>query len=186
MSEINIFIVPTEEPLKFRKGLGKTINEYLENKGITEGLYDQDLGWLAAGNNSGVIFPNINISQDDAAFEYAIIYNRDAAHFVPDAHSGGFGAKCTACNTELDDILYEFLDEQGEGDNAIDVSSKSLLCPECNLPNPLVSLDTAIETCVSKFYLCFCVVDEIKVNPKIIKELEALVGSKLKIIPERL
>src|SRR5262245_51213922 len=103
MSDLNVYLVPADEPSPKQRNIGKKILAYLEEKGIVDGFYDEEFGWYAPGPNS----PDLFADADDPAFEYVIIYDERAAHFVPDNQSYGFGTKCIKCGIQLDEALYE-------------------------------------------------------------------------------
>ncbi len=182
MSETNIFLVPIDEPGGPRRDLKARVLSYLTEVGIIDGFYDEDLGWYAAGAKSGQLFGG---TAAQPAFEYAIIYDRQQAHFVPDSHTGGFGARCTTCEAGLDEAVYQMLEDQGEDEDAVDMAHASIRC-SCGAELPLVSLRTEIDTAVSRFYLNFCHVDSLAVDPTILSKLAALVGAPLRLVGERL
>src|SRR5262245_41691787 len=131
MSELNIFLVPADEPSLVKREFADVVLAFLTECGIVNGFYNEELGWFAAGSNSGNLFGKE--SSASPAFEYAIIYDQSAAHFVPDSHTGGFGTKCIDCRANLDEVLYEMLDEQGEGKDAKDVRYWRITCPNCGI-----------------------------------------------------
>jgi hypothetical protein len=184
MSDSNVFLVPADEPGPKRRSIKRKVLALLERRGIVKGFYDEELGWYAAGPRSSDLFNGLDAGAQ--AFEYAIIYDRRAAHFVPDSHTGGFGARCGGCGATLDDVLYDLLDEQGEDEDAKDMTNASIVCPGCKQANALTSLSAEVETAVSRFFINFCVVDTFDVAAAVVSELEAIVGAKLRIIPERL
>lgn len=184
MSEYNFYLVPVDEPSAGRRGIGDRILNYLEQQGVLEGFYDEELGWYAAGPKSADLFTDV--SAKGPAFEYAILYDRQEAHFVPDSQTAGFGARCSGCQADLDEEVYELLEEQGEGEEVIDVAGRKLNCPKCRLPNPLVTLKAEIDTAVTRFYVNFCAVDSFNLNPEILDELQKIVGTKFRLVGERL
>lgn len=105
---------------------------------------------------------------------------------MPDSHTGGFGAICESCNADLDEALYEFLEKQGEADEAQDVADVAIACPSCGRCNPLVGLKAQVDTAVTRFYLNVCVVDSFDLSSEVIRDLEAIVRSPLRLVQERL
>jgi hypothetical protein len=184
MSEWNLFLVPEDEPRPSQRGVGDQVLRYLEDSGIVEGFYDEDLGWHAAGPNCARLFTNPDA--DGPAFEYAVIYDRPAAHFVPDSHTAGFGARCGSCGADLDEALYRFLEKQGEGADAQDVADLAIACSSCGRATPVSSVKAEIDTAVTRFYLNVCVVDSFELSPTVMRDLERIVGSPLRVIRERL
>ncbi|MCC6738879.1 MAG: hypothetical protein IT452_07515 [Planctomycetia bacterium] len=184
MSELNVFLVPTDKPLSGRRGIKDRILDYLEGRGIVAGFYDEKLEWYAAGPRSFELFRGS--AAGGPAFEYAIIYDRNEAHFVPDAHTAGFGARCVSCQADLDEPVYQVLEEQGECSEVKDVAAVSIRCPSCRHPNPLVTLQAEVETAVTRFYINFCAVESLDVNPAILAELREIVGAELALVVERL
>lgn len=184
MSELNFFLVPEDEPGPGQRGVGEIVLRYLEDKGIIEGFYGQEHGWFAAGPRSNSLF--VGRDADGPAFEYVIIYDRAAAHFVPDTHTGGVGAKCRSCEAGIDEAIYDFLEEQGEGEEAQDVADTTLVCGSCGHANPLRGLDAEAATAVTRFFLNFCIVDTFELSQDIVRDLEALVGAPLRLIEERM
>jgi hypothetical protein len=183
MSELNVFLAAAIPPLRSPDDIRRDAVALLERRGIIDGFYDEELGWYAAGPRSGEVF---SAKSENPAFEYAIVYSRREAHFVPDSHTGGFGAMCTQCLSDLDEEVYALLNEQGEGDDAVDVSGAAFTCPTCRLAIPLTALHAEIATAVTRFFVNFCVVDTFEISPDLIQALEALVGTPIRVIPERL
>ncbi len=182
MSEYNVYLVPVDEPSTRKRGVKTKVVKCLDRHGIVHGFYDEALGWYAAGPSSTDLF--VDVEDDDPAFEYAIVYDRQDAHFVPDSHTGAFDAQCSDCKATIDEAIYEMLNE--EDDDVQDMTGRAVVCPSCAHPNPLESLNAGIDTALTRFFLNFCVVDTFEFNPKIIAELERIVGGKLRVVPERL
>ena len=184
MSEHNIFLVPVDEPFRHCREVSEKVLAFLRERRIVGGCYDEELGWHAAGEHSAQLFSEG--TADNPAFEYLIVYDREAAHFIPDNHTGRFGASCSACNAFLDEVIYEFLNEQGEGEDALDVRDTAIKCPICQHPNQLIRLRSEIPTAVTTFYLNFCDVDSFEIADDVQVQIERILGSKLRVIPERL
>lgn len=184
MSEINLFLVPRDEPRSTKRGSRQRVLDYLEEKQIINGYYNKELAWFAAGKQSTSLFTAQEFS--GPAFLYAIIYDQDAAHFVPDAHTAGFGAICRFCMADLDENLYAMLEDQGEAENAKDMKEAAVTCSTCGQPNPLRSLKAMIETAVTNFYMNFCNVNSIEFAKEIKQDLEEIVGVPLRVILERM
>jgi hypothetical protein len=184
MSETNFYLVPIGDESARTRGKKHIIVEALSRRGILDGYYDEELGWFAAGPRSVELFAAATI--EHPAFEYAIVYDEADSHFVPDSHTGGFGSKCQACGAELDEQLNELLDEQGSSDEPVDVAGWRILCPSCEVSNALEQLSAEIPTAVTRFFINFCVVDSVDVNPDVMRELEELLACRLYIVPERL
>ena len=184
MSERSVYLVPVDEPSPRMRDVRDRVVAFLKRRGVIDEFYDKSLGWYAAGSRSADLV--CNIAGDDPAFEYAIVYDRKEAHFVPDSHSGDFGANCLHCQADLDPTLYDMLEEQGDLDDAQDMADYSVTCPSCNRPNSLRILNSEIDTALTRFFINFCCVDTFDLNAEIISELERIVDAKLRIIPERL
>ncbi len=179
MSEVGVYLVPVDEPAPQRNLCGPVLR-YLKARGIVNGLYDDELGWYAAGPHSTSLFTG----SEQPAFEYAIIYDDSRAQFVPNSHSAGFGSSCASCKAELDEQLYDYLNEQAEAEAVSDAASHAIACP-CGHSNSLVTLRAQIDTAVTRFYLNFCAVDGEGPDAAIVKDLEGLLGCQLRIIWER-
>jgi len=184
VSETNIYLVPVDEPSPRRRMVKPKIVRYLTENGIIDGFYDEALGWYAAGPRSCELFGTTGDS--DPAFEYAIIYDRSEAHFIPDSQTAGFGARCTSCASNLDDALYRLLEEQGDDADAKDMAGASARCDACGTLHPLVGLKAQIDTAVTRFYVTFCVVDHLTIAPAVSHRLSEIIGATIKVVPERL
>jgi hypothetical protein len=179
-SETNLYLVPALDAEALQPRLvGQRVIAHLRGLGIVAGLYDSRLGWLAAGRRASELF------QDNGAvgFEYLIIYEGPGAQFVPNAHIGAFGAVCSSCDSSLDDALRTLLrDEQLAGD----ARARSVSCEACGTSHGLGTLNCSHDCALTCFYLNFCNVGSVELDPKVMGELEALVGADLRIVLEQL
>ncbi len=175
--ELNVYVVP-EDP----RGLGphalQRVVDWLIAEGIVGCVYDQGLGWFAPGERSDLLFADVRAG--DQAFEYVILYAGSSYQFVPNAHTGRFGATCPVCRGDLDEVLHAFV-QQGTGD----ASSHALRC-SCGVQTPVARLDCAIETAVTPAYLNFCHVNSGELRDGARAAIEAAMGRPIRIVRERL
>lgn len=179
MAETTVYLVP-ERDLAPGQARRDDVVRYLESRGVLEGFYDEEEGWLGAGPRSSSLFPGA----DDPAFEYAIVYEQPRAHFVPDSHSAGYGATCASCGADLDESLYDLLTDGDEEPR--DAAALTLKCPNCAHSTPLSALNARVDTAVTRFYVNFCVVDGVAPSAEILGELERLLGVPLRVLWERM
>jgi hypothetical protein len=156
------------------------VTAYLESRGIVGGLFDADLGWLAAGEQAWALFAR---GQERPTFEYLIVYEHGVAQFVPNAHMGRFGVVCDVCGVALDDTLQEFLHRQHCLSQQWD---PKVSCPSCRSQHRLRHLRCKVDTAVTCFYLNFCNVGGTDLAADVVADLEQCVGTKLRVIIERL
>jgi hypothetical protein len=179
-SETNLYLVPALDTEALQPRLvGRQVIGHLRGVGIVAGMYDSRLGWLAAGRHACELFRDKNA----AGFEYLIVYEGRSAEFVPNAHIGAFGAQCRQCGSSLDEALRAVLrDEQHHGD----ARGRSVSCEVCGTSHALGGLKCRHDSALTCFYLNFCNVGSVELAPKVVRELESLVGADLRVVLEQL
>lgn len=195
--ELNLYVFPNERPSERHSDrcLPRTDEhapvtsfvhqavQWLREREIVGGTFDDELGWLAPGAHSGRLFDRE--SNDYPSFEYLILRDESTYEFVPNAHMGRFGASCPSCGSSLDDVVHEYLERQGSG-LIRDVRREPFRCQGCSLLIPPGALQCDIETGVTKTYLNFCHVESDALSPKLVAELEGFLGSSIRQVQERL
>jgi hypothetical protein len=179
-SETNLYLVPAPDAEALRPRLvGQQVIDHLRATGIVAGMYDSRLGWLGAGRRAPELFRGRSAS----GFEYLIVYEGASAEFVPNAHIGAFGAVCKCCDASLDEALRTLLrDEQHRGD----ARERRVSCEACGTSHCLRELRCRHDCALTCFYLNFCNVGSVELAPKVLGELESLVGAELRVVLERL
>jgi hypothetical protein len=179
-SETNLYLVPAPEAEALHPRLvGQRVVAHLRRLGIIAGMYDSRLGWLGAGRRAAELFRDRNA----VGFEYLIVYEGSSAQFVPNAHTGAFGAVCQHCGSSLDEALRALLrDEQHRGD----ARERRVRCDVCGTEQALGDLRCQHDSALTCFYLNFCNVSSIELAPKVMSELESLVGAELRVVLEQL
>ena len=175
--ELNIYLVPTR-PERVSRSDGVKLVEWLTARGIVGAPFDRGLGWLAPGPFSHLLFsPSAG---ERPAFEYLIVHNGEE-QFVPNAHTGRFGARCSHCGDWLDDELHAFLRNPGE----VGVDGEGLVC-SCGMSTPIRTLGCEIDTAVTPFFVNLCHVDSAQLCPETQLAIEAVLGSPVRVLRERL
>ncbi|MBN1605516.1 MAG: hypothetical protein JW940_02730 [Polyangiaceae bacterium] len=179
-SETNLYLVPASDAEALQPRLvGQQVIAHLRRLGIVAGMYDSRLGWLAAGQRAAELFRDKNA----AGFECLIVYDGPSAEFVPNAHTGTFGAVCKRCGCCLDEALRALLrDEQQRGD----ARERRVSCEACGTSHRLGELRCRHDCALTCFYLNFCNVGSVELAPKVMSELDALVGAELRVVIEHL
>lgn len=184
--ELNLYLLPAEERLG-REFVRRALH-WLRQMDIVDGYYDVGLGWHAPGLGSwGLIGsepPEHHAEHASRAFEYLIVHEGPRAEFVPNAHTGPFGARC-GCGSSLDEAVYEYLARQSAG-RVSDALQDILTCQRCGKVVPLAALPCEIETAVTSAYLNFCHLDSDSIAPEVLTRMEELAGGPLKQVRERL
>ena len=175
--ELNIYLVPAQ-PERLGRSSGCQLVEWLREEGVVGDAFDRGLGWLVPGPASHLLF-SLDAGERPA-FEYLIVHDGEP-QFVPNAHTGRFGARCSHCGDWLDDELHAFLREQGEAG----VQGEALVCP-CGASTPVRDLQCEIETAVTPFFLNLCHVDSAQLRSEMLRAMEAVLGSPLRVLRERL
>ena len=76
-AETNLYLVPASDTQAQQPRLAsQRVTAYLESRGILGGLYDADLGWLAAGEQAWKLFAP---GPAKPTFEYLIVYEHGVA-----------------------------------------------------------------------------------------------------------
>ncbi|MBN2194369.1 MAG: hypothetical protein JW751_16250 [Polyangiaceae bacterium] len=175
--EVNLYLVP-QRPEEVSARVADELVRHLERREIVGPFYDLALGWLAPGRRSGGAFPQA--LPDRPAFEYAFAYE-GVPELVPNAHTGSFGAVC-ACGADLDEKVHAFLEAQAAGAPARDARIRCA----CGRATPLDEVSSEVPLAVTGLYVNFCHVDSTEVDPGLLAELGAIVGSPLRVLRERL
>ena len=175
--EINVYVVP-EDPDQLDPGALRRAVEWLASARIVGRVYDVGLGWLAPGEHSDRLFADVRAGHD--AFEYLIPYAGPGFQFVPNAHTGSFGATCPACGGDLDEALHAFVQEGTD-----DASTHALRC-SCGERTSVGRVSCAIETAVTPVYLNFCHVNSGELRDEARSALEAAMGRPIRVVRERL
>ena len=175
--ELNVYLVP-EHPAAIDAGNWGEVLSWLQRERIVGCYFDEGLGWLAPGERSSHLF--VDARPGELGFEYLIPYWGSASQFVPNAHTGRFGAKCAGCGGDLDEALHEFI-QRGTGDAAVD----ALVCG-CGKRTRVAQLHCGIDTVVTPAYLNFCHVNSGELQADARRALESQLGGSVRVVRERL
>jgi hypothetical protein len=175
--ELNVYVVPVD-PRGLDPDAVPNVMRWLKDEGIVGQVYDEGLGWFAPGARSDLLFTDVR--PGEYAFEYVIPYVGPAFQFVPNAHTGRFGATCPVCRGDLDELLHAFV-RQSTGD----ASTHALQCA-CGELTPVDRLGCAIETAVTPAYLNFCHVNSGELRDDVRAAIEGMLGQPTRILRERL
>ncbi len=175
--ELNVYLVP-EDPRAADPGALSRVVRWFEQERIVGSFYDVGLGWLAPGERSELLFADVR--PGELGFEYLIPYVGTASQFVPNAHTGRFGARCSACGGTLDDSLHDYIQRGDE-----DASTAALLCA-CGRRTPLERVVCDIETAVTPAYLNFCHVNSGELRAESRSAIEDVLGCGVRLVRERL
>ncbi len=175
MSEWNAYIVPTDD--RRCRGKGPALIAYLESVGLIDGFEDEELGWYAGGD--GDAFPTV-------AFEYAEVYDSEAAHFIPSGTTGGYGARCPACGADLDNTLYRLRDKWPESHEQKDMAGIVVRCRACRAITPLAGLSFEIDTAMTRFYLMLANAEPSEWEAGFLRAVEQVLGCETRVVMERM
>jgi hypothetical protein len=165
----------------------KLIGTILKNYQVINGYYDKEQGTLAAGQNSFFIFSN-NQNSSDIAFEYADIHDTTNNRLIPDSSSEGYGANCRNCKENIDEDLYDVLNDlyEREFDTCVetDMTNLEISCSNCGHINKLADIKFDFETEIKNQYIQFVDIES-DFNLDKVKEIGKLMNCDFKIIYER-
>ncbi|MDF2189226.1 hypothetical protein [Paraflavitalea sp. CAU 1676] len=178
MSQSILYLVPTQEfPIGDFQNI---IQEYLTKNQLIDGLYSEEYGWLAAGDNAGGIFLD-----SEGAFEYAEIRDSKNLRLVPEEVGPDFTATCVYCGSGLGAILYEkvaeFYENEGEEGSCADFGELSIQCNSCSQSQSITALKLPEDRLLSRQFIQFVEIDS-EANPAFIGKLEALLQCELIVI----
>lgn len=171
MSTLTVYFIPTK---KIAVGQFKEkVKNVLEKLSLIDGYYNQEEGTYAHGQS--------------IAFEYASIHDSDKNKLVPEASAAGYGAICPQCNADLDDALYDtindYYDDEEESGKEMNMAELTITCDSCNNAMQLQDLkfnNPAMLT--NHFFELVDVEDEIPAD--IISQIEQNLDTSLTIIYE--
>ena len=175
--ELNVYLVP-ERPTAIDARDWRDVLSWLERERIVGCYFDEGLGWLAPGERSAHLFADAR--PGELGFEYLIPYWGATSQFVPNAHTGRFGATCASCGGDIDEALHEFI-QRGAGD----ASTDTLMC-RCGERTRVAQLDCAIDTVVTPAYLNFCHVNSGELRSDAQRAIESHLGGPIRVVRERL
>ena len=175
MSTWNAYIVPLDDAVCV--GKGPAVIARLHDLGIIDGFEDEDLGWYMGG--TGKAYPNV-------MFDYIEVYDAaDAAHFIPSAHTGGYGATCPACGAEVEGELRD-RGEWPESHEKQDMSAIVVPCTPCGAEPLLKDVRFEIPTAMTRFFVMLADGDPSEWEPEFILEIERVLGCGTRIVMERM
>lgn len=173
MSTISVYCIPSKQ---FPVGrFANKAERILKKLNIIDGYYDEDEGTYAT---SGRI-----------PFEYASIHDTDKIRLIPAASSVGYAANCPHCDSGIDEIFYDIINdhyeaEEDAGEEA-NMHNLSVVCKNCNQSTRLDKLKYNQPTAFTNQFFEFIDIEN-EIDPVMVKKLESKLCCKLQLIYERM
>lgn len=173
MSTTSVYFVPEAVfPVGQFTEMAKSLLEKLK---IIDGYYDEDAKQYAM---SGKI-----------EFEYASIHDTDKKKIVPEGSSSGYGATCSNCKADIDEELYDTLNNYYEleydSDEEKDMTTLMLTCNKCTSSFSLENIKFNLPVLFANQYFQFVDIDD-EISPDLLHEIQTQLNTGFKIIYERM
>lgn len=173
MSAISVYFIPVN---KLTSGAFKPrAIQVLEQLGLIDGFYDDEEQGFAAGE----VF----------LFEYATIYDNTIKRLVPPAATGGYGAVCSHCNTDVEEIFCDTIngcyDLEFDGTALVDMAGLKLTCKSCNTTLTLDALKYRQAVSFENQYFQFTYIAE-EISPSLLSQIQMRFGTPFHLIYERI
>jgi len=173
MSTITAYFIPAK---KFPLGqFTEKVKDTLEKLNLIDGYYDEEDNTYAHGR--AIIF------------EYATIHDTDKNKLVPEASSTGYGAICIQCNAEVDEELYDvinnYYDYEGESGKEKDMAGLTLTCNNCNKSMKLQDVKFTLPVMLTNHFFQFVDIDD-EISEDVLKKIEQNLDTELRVIYERM
>lgn len=178
MSETNLYLYPTW-PAADAAGWKKVLSVLVTKQIIAptgEGAEEGEV-WFAPGKRAEHL---LKITPP-LAFEDCRAHSGNP-YLIPDGDTGGYGAKCPACTTPLDDALVaEAIVDFNEADEEDDRKK----CPKCKGTLEAPKLAFGIPVALAPSFVCFVAVASAVPHPDLVKALEEATGCPWKSLTEK-
>ena len=173
MSTISAYFIPIK---KFPVGqFREKAKSSLEKLKLIDGYYDEEDETYTHGQA--------------IVFEYASIHDTDKNKLVPEASSSGYGATCIQCNAEIDEELYDtinnYYDYEGESGKEKDMTRLTLTCNNCSKSMTLQDVKFLQPAMLTNHFFQFVDIGD-EISSDILKNIEQSLGTELTVIYERM